>query len=162
MLLIHCPYCGEERSELEFRHAGQAHVVRASNLTALSDEEFAGFLYIRDNPKGVVFERWRHIHGCGRFFNASRDTVSDKFIAVYKADEPQPDLSGPITRLDRAEHRERVARALENLAEDHRQVLLLRFFEGLSAEEAGEKLSRSATAVRSLTARALVELGKNL
>lgn len=94
MLLIHCPYCGEERSELEFRHAGQAHVVRASNLTALSDEEFAGFLYIRDNPKGVVFERWRHIHGCGRFFNAARDTVSDKFIAVYKADEPQPDLSG--------------------------------------------------------------------
>ncbi|MGH6763526.1 MAG: sarcosine oxidase subunit delta [Phyllobacterium sp.] len=92
MLLIHCPYCEENRSELEFRHAGQAHLVRASNLTALSDEEFASFLYIRDNPKGVIFERWRHIHGCGRFFNAARDTVSDKFITVYKAGEPRPDL----------------------------------------------------------------------
>ena len=26
MLLIHCPYCQEERSELEFRGAGDAHI----------------------------------------------------------------------------------------------------------------------------------------
>lgn len=93
MLLIHCPYCSEDRPEVEFRHAGQAHVVRSSELTSVSDEDFARFLYIRDNPKGIVFERWRHIHGCGRFFNAARDTVSDKFITVYKAGEPKPDLN---------------------------------------------------------------------
>ena len=43
-------------------------------------------------PKGLQFERWRHIHGCGRFFNAVRDSVSDKFLTVYKAGEPRPNV----------------------------------------------------------------------
>ena len=92
MLLIHCPYCGEDRSELEFRSAHDAHIIRPTNITELSDEEFVEFLYWRDNPKGVIFERWRHIHGCGRFFNAARDTVSDRFLLTYKAGEPKPEL----------------------------------------------------------------------
>ncbi len=32
---------------------------------------------MRDNTKGVHAERWRHTHGCGRFFNALRDTTTD-------------------------------------------------------------------------------------
>ena len=44
-------------------------------------------------PRGPHYERWRHIHGCGRFFNALRDTVSDRFYTTYKAGEPRPDLS---------------------------------------------------------------------
>ena len=94
MLLIRCPYCEEDRPELEFRNMGQAHVVRSADLANESDEDFEKFLYIRDNPKGVAFERWRHVHGCARFFNAARDTISDKFIVVYKAGEPKPDLNG--------------------------------------------------------------------
>jgi sarcosine oxidase subunit delta len=43
----------------------------------------------RQCPKGRSFERWRHLHGCGRFFNAARDTVSDKFVTTYKAGEPR-------------------------------------------------------------------------
>ena len=107
MLLIFCPYCDEERPELEFRHAGEAHVARAPELLSETDEAFERFLYIRSNPKGVVFERWRHIHGCARFFNAARDTVSDKFLAFYKAGEPKPDLpqaangSGPAAWANR-------------------------------------------------------------
>jgi sarcosine oxidase delta subunit len=41
----------------------------------------------------MVFERWRHIHGCGRFFNAARDSVSDKFFLTYKAGVSKPDLA---------------------------------------------------------------------
>ena len=92
MLLIHCPYCEEERSELEFRNAGEAHIARPENIAAISDEEFEQFFFLRSNPKGVIFERWRHIHGCGRFFNAARNTVTDKFLTTYKAGEPKPDL----------------------------------------------------------------------
>ena len=43
--------------------------------------------------KGIVFERWRHIHGCGRFFNAVRHSVSDKFIATYRAGEKKPKIT---------------------------------------------------------------------
>lgn len=92
MLLIHCPYCEEERPELEFRHAGEAHIARPTDIANISDADFAHYFFYRDNPKGVAFERWRHIHGCGRFFNAARDTISDKFLTVYKAGEPKPDL----------------------------------------------------------------------
>jgi sarcosine oxidase subunit delta len=90
MLLIHCPYCDEDRPELEFRNAGEAHIARPENIAEISDEEFEGFFFIRSNPKGIIYERWRHIHGCARFFNAVRDSVSDKFLMTYKAGEKKP------------------------------------------------------------------------
>ena len=93
MLLIYCPYCEEERPELEFAGAGEAHIVRPKNMADISDEDFEKFFFIRENHKGVVFERWRHIHGCGRFFNAVRNSVSDKFIKTYKAGEKKPKLT---------------------------------------------------------------------
>ena len=93
MLLIRCPYCEEERPELEFRNAGEAHVMRSEAMAEISPEDFEKFFFIRSNPKGVIFERWRHIHGCARFFNAVRDTVSDKFLVTYKAGEAKPDVS---------------------------------------------------------------------
>lgn len=88
MLLIPCPFCGFARPEIEFRHAGEAHLVRPE--TPVSDEDFAAFLFLRENPKGVTAERWRHVHGCGGFFNALRDTVSDQILAVYKPGESRP------------------------------------------------------------------------
>ena len=93
MLLIHCPYCGEERPELEFHGAGEAHIERPSNIADISDADFEKFFFIRDNQKGLVFERWRHLHGCGRFFNAARHSVSDIFICTYKAGEKKPTIT---------------------------------------------------------------------
>jgi len=92
MLLIHCPYCEEERPELEFRNGGEAHIARSGNLAGETDEDFEKYFFIRSNPKGIIYERWRHIHGCARFFNAVRDTVTDKFLMTYKAGEPKPDI----------------------------------------------------------------------
>ena len=93
MLLIHCPYCAMDRPEIEFRYAGEAHIARAADPAQLDDAAWADFLYMRTNPKGLHVERWRHVHGCGRFFNAVRDTVSDKILRTYKAGEPRPDLA---------------------------------------------------------------------
>src|SRR5690606_30403180 len=92
MLLLYCPYCEEERPELAFRHPGEAHIARPENIAEISDEECERYFCIRSNHKGIAFERWRHIHGCARFFNAARDTVSDRFLVTYKAGEPKPDL----------------------------------------------------------------------
>ncbi|AYD02263.1 sarcosine oxidase subunit delta [Neorhizobium sp. NCHU2750] len=89
MLLIHCPYCEEDRSELEFHWAGEAHIARPENIAAISDQEFAEYFFLRNNEKGLTYERWRHLNGCGRFFNAARDTVSDKFLMTYKAGLPK-------------------------------------------------------------------------
>jgi sarcosine oxidase, subunit delta len=92
MLLIECPYCGE-RPEPEFVYGGQAHLARARQPASVSIEAWTDFLYRRDNTRGVHAERWRHAHGCGRFFNALRDTTTDQFIATYKVGEPRPDPS---------------------------------------------------------------------
>lgn len=91
MLLIHCPHCQEDRPELEFRHAGEAHIARPA-ADGEPGRAVAEALYLRTNNRGVVFERWRHIHGCGRFFNAARHSVSDKFLAVYETGAPKPDV----------------------------------------------------------------------
>ncbi len=91
MLLIACPWCGD-RPENEFRYGGEAHIVRPNNPASLDDAAWADFLYMRSNSKGVHFERWRHIHGCGQFFNCVRDTVSDRIIATYKPGESRPDV----------------------------------------------------------------------
>ncbi|UCI22743.1 sarcosine oxidase subunit delta (plasmid) [Mesorhizobium sp. B2-1-8] len=90
MLLIRCPYCAAERPELEFSYAGEAHVSRPADPSALSDDEWKNFLFVRSNARGTHFERWRHMHGCGRFFNAVRDTVSDRFAMTYKAGMARP------------------------------------------------------------------------
>lgn len=89
MILIHCPYCDEARPEIEFAYAGEAHIARPEDPGSLSDEEWARYLFIRSNPRGRHHERWRHVHGCGRFFNAVRDTVSDRFETTYRAGEPR-------------------------------------------------------------------------
>ena len=93
MLLIRCPYCNETLPEAEFTYAGQAHIIRAADPSSQTDEQWEEFLFIRENVKGPHFERWRHLHGCGRFFNAVRDTVSDRFLTTYRAGEPRPELS---------------------------------------------------------------------
>jgi sarcosine oxidase subunit delta len=92
MLLIPCPYCGP-RPEIEFRYGGEAHIARPTDPAALTDAAWGAFLYLRTNAKGRHAERWRHAHGCGRFFNAVRDTVSDKFLATYEVGAPEPDLA---------------------------------------------------------------------
>ncbi|MGO7917497.1 sarcosine oxidase subunit delta, partial [Rhizobium ruizarguesonis] len=74
-----------------------AHIARPTDIASISDEEFEAYLFLRDNPKGLIFERWRHIHGCGRFFHAARDTVSDKFIVTYQAGEPKPVIGAAAT-----------------------------------------------------------------
>ena len=58
--------------------------------SAMDDHGWGEFLYARTNPKGDHAERWRHTHGCGRFFNAVRNTYTDKFVATYAAGSPRP------------------------------------------------------------------------
>jgi RNA polymerase sigma-70 factor (ECF subfamily) len=75
---------------------------------------------------------------------------------------PRSSPTGPVTALGRLEDQLRIEQALQRLEPDHRLVLLLRYFEGLSAEQTAERMQRSPGAVRKLAARALAELGKQL
>ncbi len=89
MLLIACPWCGE-RDELEFHYGGQAHVAHPGDPEALSDAEWAEYVFVRDNPKGPFAERWSHAAGCRRWFNVIRHTATHEILAVYPAGRPKP------------------------------------------------------------------------
>ncbi|MFF2929857.1 sarcosine oxidase subunit alpha family protein [Streptomyces mirabilis] len=89
MLLIPCPWCGP-RDEAEFHYGGQAHVPYPDDPSALTDQEWARYLFFRDNPKGPFAERWSHAAGCRRWFNAVRDTATNEILTVYRAGEERP------------------------------------------------------------------------
>jgi sarcosine oxidase subunit delta len=94
MLLLNCPWCGP-RDETEYHYGGQAHVPFPENPSELTDEEWAEYVFFRDNPKGPFAERWLHSVGCRRWFNVVRDTASYLVLAVYKPTEPRP-VIGPV------------------------------------------------------------------
>lgn len=82
MLLIRCPWCGP-RDETEFRYGGEAHVQRPSEPEKMTDSEWAEFVFIRSNPRGLFRERWVHAAGCRRWFNAVRHTVTHEIVETY-------------------------------------------------------------------------------
>ena len=80
------------------------------------------------------------------------------------ADAPEPIAGGadPAGLVAHAEELRRVRRALDELPEERRQVVLLRFVDGLSSRETGIVIGRSPGAVRVLLHRSLRELERLL
>jgi heterotetrameric sarcosine oxidase beta subunit/heterotetrameric sarcosine oxidase delta subunit len=88
MLLLECPYCGVEAEETELHPGGEAHLKRQG--PGSGDDAFADYLFTRKNPRGVHFERWRHVLGCGKWFHAARDTATLEVFGTYPAQTTEP------------------------------------------------------------------------
>ena len=88
MLILTCPYCGIACDETELSPGGEAHLKRFG--PGSDDEAFEGYLFMRENPRGVHFGRWRHSYGCGKWFHAARDTVTMEVFATYPAQVGEP------------------------------------------------------------------------
>jgi len=80
--LISCPHCGARPKE-EFTIKGDASLGRpAADAGA---EDWYGYVYLRDNPKGPHKEYWHHSSGCRRWLIVERDTVTHKVHGVSDA-----------------------------------------------------------------------------
>ena len=115
MLLITCPYCGA-RPEIEFRCGGEAHIARPPSPPASTMRPGRIISSIRTNPKGVHAERWLHAHGCQRWFNALRDTASDRIVATYawaRAGPTPQDVAGETDGANLPSRQGRPHRPLE-------------------------------------------------
>jgi len=96
MLLIPCPFCGP-RAETEFSYGNEAHIARPKEPESISDEEWAEYVFMRSNTQGVFLERWVHAHGCRRWFNVARNTVTYEILAVYPMGDAAPRIdSEPV------------------------------------------------------------------
>lgn len=83
MFLIQCPWCGD-RAETEFRYGGEAGIARPQDPYAISDAEWADYLFFRSNRRGAHRELWNHGQGCRRWFEVERDTVSYKIARTCR------------------------------------------------------------------------------
>lgn len=66
--------------------------------------------------------------------------------------------SSPSVRVSRQEQARLVAAAIESLSTDQRQVIILRYWQGLSLNELAEKMDKSTAAVAGLLHRAIKQL----
>ncbi|SEN62806.1 sarcosine oxidase subunit delta [Palleronia pelagia] len=88
MLTLQCPYCGVQCDETELTAGGEAHLTRHG--PGSDADTFEQYLFLRENPRGVHFERWRHAHGCGKWFHAARSTTTLRVFGTYKAQTTEP------------------------------------------------------------------------
>ena len=94
MLLIECPWCGA-RDESEFSYGGEADITRPPDPDALTDEEWADYLFMRRNTKGLHREQWVHDQGCRRWFVLERDTVSYQITKESLGTDLNPSPASP-------------------------------------------------------------------
>lgn len=88
MLTLQCPYCGVQADETELTPGGEAHLTRHG--PGSDDAAFEHYLFMRRNPRGPHFERWRHAMGCGKWFHAARDTATMQVFGTYSAQVTEP------------------------------------------------------------------------
>jgi sarcosine oxidase subunit delta len=55
-----------------------------------TDDQFEEYLFMRENPRGVHLERWRHNNGCGKWFHAARCTMTLEVFGTYPAQTYEP------------------------------------------------------------------------
>ena len=113
---------------------------------------------------GATFRSWLFRIAHNQIANALRSRRRHRWTSIDTIPEP-PDPAGSSdhsTRMSADDEARRLRTALDRLAPDRRQVLVLRVIHGLSARETGEVLGRSEGAVRVLQHRALREMARHL
>ena len=82
MLLVPCPYCGP-RNAADMRYVGESHP--RPDPDGVDEVTWRSYLYLHDNPAGVLRETWYCRAGCRRYFTVERDTTTNQFV-----DPPTP------------------------------------------------------------------------
>jgi RNA polymerase sigma-70 factor (ECF subfamily) len=156
--------------------------MRAGDTRALEElyDRHNGLLYsvvlriVRSpgDAEGVLQETWLQIWSGAAPYDATRGTVGAWLVTVarnrgierIRAEGSRPGTDAPHPTEDasaNAAHRqmsERVGRALEKLGPQHRQVVELAYFGGLTQSEIGERLNTPPGTVRTWTRQALLRL----
>ena len=111
---------------------------------------------------GSTFRAWLFRIAHNTIANAHRTRARRPTVALHEAwDRPAPDAD-PARLVGRGEDLREVLALIDQLPDDRRQVILLRFVDELTAREIGVVLERSEGAVRVLLHRALRELAGQL
>jgi RNA polymerase sigma-70 factor, ECF subfamily len=116
----------------------------------------------RFRDDGASFRSWLFRIAHNTTANALRSRRRRPTAPLETVPEPPDPAADPAGLVARAEDRRRLRAAIATLPLERRQVVLLRFVDGLSAREIGLILDRSEGAVRVLLHRALRDLAARL
>ena len=83
MKIIRCPLNGP-RNVSEFVCGGE--VVEEPDPSTADEDAWADYLFLHDNPAGVVREWWFHVP-TSYWFIAERDTRTDEILRTYASSE---------------------------------------------------------------------------
>jgi RNA polymerase sigma-70 factor, ECF subfamily len=127
----------------------------------VTERTFVAALGVIDGfrDEGATFRAWLFRIAHNQLANALRSRSRQRAAPLEAVPEP-PVLADPAGLFGQAEETRRLRWALDQLADDRRQVVVLRFVDGLSAREIGAVLDRTEGAVRVLQHRALRQLAE--
>ena len=114
----------------------------------------------RFHYRGTPFGAWVFRIARNRIIDLHRRKKRRQHVELHEG--IPTDYGAPHQETERVLEHERVRGALDYLTDDQRQVVLLKFAEGLDNQAIAAVIGRSEGAVKSLQHRALVALRKNL
>jgi RNA polymerase sigma-70 factor (ECF subfamily) len=112
--------------------------------------------------EGSTFRAWLFRIAHNTIANARRSRFRGRTEPLPEGLQRAAPNADPAGLVVEAEERRRVLRAVAELPDDRRQVVLLRFVDGLSSREIGQVMDRSEGAARVLLHRALRDLAERL
>jgi RNA polymerase sigma-70 factor (ECF subfamily) len=112
--------------------------------------------------RGATFRAWLFRIAHNQLANALRARCRHPTAPLDALPEPSGAVADPAAAAGHADDARRLRAAVAGLSGERRQVIVLRFVDGLSAREIGEVLGRSPGAVRVLQHRALRDLADAL
>lgn len=130
-------------------------LAQATELPPVTTNEQELFSYLRVVARHTVIDVARAARASKRSGREVRLDQASWSRTSLGALDPQDPGPGPRTWMEGAEAQSRLDRAFDSLSPEHRRVLGLRKFEGLSARETASRMGRSEKAVHSIYRRAL-------
>ena len=112
--------------------------------------------------EGSTFRAWLFRIAHNTIANARRSRFRRRTEPLPEGLQRAAPNADPAGLVLEAEEGRRVRRAVAELPDDRRQVVLLRFVDGLSSREIGQVMDRSEGAARVLLHRALRDLAERL
>jgi RNA polymerase sigma-70 factor (ECF subfamily) len=149
-------------------YAGPIHRFIASRVNSPSDaEDLTQLVFVkalealpRYEARGIPFGGW--------LFRLARNAIIDQIrtrrdhLSLVDAVTRETDDAGPEARATLQDDLDRVAVALQELTDDQREVIELRFFAGLNVLETAVAMGRQEGTVRGLQFRAIAALRRSL
>jgi RNA polymerase sigma-70 factor (ECF subfamily) len=177
-MVVRAPASTESRERAEERllvEAAQKDPARFAELYELHFERVYAFVARRVGDREAAEDltsdtfhkalanlgrfEWRGVPFAAWLFRVAGNAIADRSKRAGKevaVDDP-PDVGAEVD-LDEVEHRARLFRLVDQLPEDQRRVVALRFAEEKSIREIAAKLGRTEGAVKQLQFRALQSL----